>query len=625
MLGIQDLEVELEGEAGLVRAIDGMRLAIERGETFALVGESGCGKSMTALALMRLLPENGYVAAGDIHIGAGRDRVDVLGLPEALMRTVRGGRIGMIFQEPATSLNPVMRVGNQIVEAIEAHTPLRGEAARSKAIDWLRRVGIPEPERRIDEYPFRMSGGQKQRVMIAIALAAEPDFLIADEPTTALDVTIQAQILDLLKDLQREKRMGMLLITHDLAVVSGMAHRVALMYAGQIIEVAPAAEFFAAPRHPYARALLRALPGAGRRDAPLEAIAGTVPPLTQAFAGCRFAPRCAQVMPRCSVQVPLLQDLTPRHQVRCWLYAVDAAVQPSAPAQQVQSPAVIDLSAAPRVSQEASASTPLLAVQDLRVRFPVRGGIFQRVKGHFDAVGGVSFDVRHGETLALVGESGCGKTTTGKAIVQLLRHIAVTQGQACLDGRNLFEMQGEELQRARRRVQIIFQDPFASLNPRMRVFDILEEGLAALQPDLDATQRRLRLERLTDQVGLRRDALLRWPHEFSGGQRQRIAIARALAVEPELIICDEPTSALDVSVQAQILNLLRDLQRELGVSYLFITHNIGVVEYIADRVAVMKAGLIEEQGSCADVLNRPLAAYTRGLLAAVPRLQVGQA
>ena len=280
MLTIQNLQVELESEAGLVRAIDGMRLSIERGETFALVGESGCGKSMTALALMRLLPEAGYVAAGDIHIGHGADALDVLALPEAQMRAVRGGRIGMIFQEPSTSLNPVMKVGQQIVEAIEAHTPLRGAAARAKAIDWLKRVGIPEPERRIDEYPFRMSGGQKQRVMIAIALAAEPDFLIADEPTTALDVTIQAQILELLKGLQREHRMGLLLITHDLAVVSGMAHRVALMYAGQIIEVAPAAEFFAAPKHPYARALLRALPGGDRRGGPLEAIAGTVPPLS---------------------------------------------------------------------------------------------------------------------------------------------------------------------------------------------------------------------------------------------------------------------------------------------------------------------------------------------------------
>ncbi len=621
MLNIDDLQVELESEAGLVRAIDGMRLAIERGETFALVGESGCGKSMTALALMRLLPEAGYVAGGDIHIGAGPDAVDVLALPESQMRAVRGGRIGMIFQEPSTSLNPVMQVGRQIVEAIEAHTPLRGAAARAKAIDWLRRVGIPEPERRFDDYPFRMSGGQKQRVMIAIALAAEPDFLIADEPTTALDVTIQAQILDLLKDLQQEHRMGLLLITHDLAVVSGMAHRVALMYAGQIIEVAPADEFFAAPKHPYARALLRALPGGDRRSGPLEAIAGTVPPLSQSFAGCRFAPRCAAVMAHCAGTRPELLDVAPRHSVRCLLYAPDAPAQAAAPRSGAAPAVVVAAAPATAATVAAAAGAPLLDVQDLRVRFPIRGGLMQRVTGHFDAVGGVSFQVRQGQTLALVGESGCGKTTTGKAIVQLLRRVATVQGQALLDGHNLLEMQGAELQAARRQVQIIFQDPFASLNPRMRVAEILDEGLAALQPDLDANERRARIERLTDQVGLRRDALARYPHEFSGGQRQRIAIARALAVQPRLIVCDEPTSALDVSVQAQILNLLRELQRELGVSYLFITHNIGVVEYVADFVAVMRAGKIEEQGACAEVLARPTREYTRTLLAAVPRLR----
>jgi peptide/nickel transport system ATP-binding protein len=618
MLTIDNLQVEIDAEAGLVRAIDGMKLAIERGETFALVGESGCGKSMTALALMRLLPEAGYVAGGDIHIGSGKTQVDVLALAESQMRAVRGGRIGMIFQEPSTSLNPVMKVGQQIVEAIEAHTSLRGDAARAKAIDWLKRVGIPEPERRIDEYPFRMSGGQKQRVMIAIALAAEPDFLIADEPTTALDVTIQAQILDLLKDLQREKRMGMLLITHDLAVVSGMAQRVALMYAGQIIEVAPAAEFFAAPRHPYARALLRALPGGERRDGPLEAIAGTVPPLSQRFVGCRFAPRCTQVMPHCASTLPQLDEVAPRHIVRCLLYTAGATAATLAAAPRAQAPAEHAAPGQPQAAQQG----PLLSVLDLRVRFPIRGGLLQGIKGYFDAVGGVSFEVGHGQTLALVGESGCGKTTTGKAIVQLLRRVATVEGKALLEGSNLFDLSGPALQAARRQIQIIFQDPFASLNPRMRVAEILDEGLAALQPDLAAADRLARIRRLTEQVGLRAEALSRYPHEFSGGQRQRIAIARALAVEPRLIVCDEPTSALDVSVQAQILNLLRDLQRDLGVSFLFITHNIGVVEYIADRVAVMKAGKIEEQGGCAEVLARPTRDYTRTLLAAVPRLQM---
>jgi len=619
MIAIDDLVVELDVEAGVVRAIDALALTIERGETFALVGESGCGKSMTALALMRLLPENGHVAAGHVRVGGE----DVLDLPEAAMRGVRGGRIGMIFQEPATSLNPVMKVGAQIVEAIEAHTALRGAAARARALEWLRRVGIPEPERRIDDYPFRMSGGQKQRVMIAMALAAEPDFLVADEPTTALDVTIQAQILELLKDLQREQRMGLMLITHDLAVVAGMAQRVALMYAGQIVEVAPADEFFAAPKHPYAQALLRALPGASRRDTPLEAIAGTVPPLTGRFAGCRFVERCAQAMPHCATTPPALRALDARRQVRCLLYEPGAVptrrAAASVPSHRPDA-AARDNRADAASEDRPLADAPLLDVQSLGVRFPVRSGLLQRVHGHFDAVRDVSFSIARGQTLALVGESGCGKTTTGKAIVQLLRGVAVTEGRALLDGRDVFALQGPALLAARREVQIIFQDPFASLDPRMRVFELLEEGLQSLHPALDARARRERIEAITAQVGLRRDALERHPHEFSGGQRQRIAIARALAVQPRLIVCDEPTSALDVSVQAQILNLLRELQRELGVAYLFITHNIGVVEYIADRIAVMRSGRIVEQGGCVEVLARPRHEYTQRLLAAVPRL-----
>jgi peptide/nickel transport system ATP-binding protein len=673
MIEIDQLAVELDGEAGIVRAIDGLRLTLARGETFALVGESGCGKSMTALALMRLLPENGEVSAGSVRLGAGRRALrlqeanagaepsgplELLDLPEAAMRGVRGGRIGMIFQEPATSLNPVMRVGDQIVEAIEAHTPLRGAEARAKALGWLERVGIPEPARRIDDYPFRMSGGQKQRVMIAIALAAEPDFLVADEPTTALDVTIQAQVLELLRDLQRERGMGLMLITHDLAVVAGMAHRVALMYAGQIVEVAKAAEFFAAPWHPYAQALLRALPGRAQRGEALQAIGGTVPALTQVFTGCRFAPRCSLAHVACSEAPPVLRQAGTGHDVRCVLVGkgeqIGGAGGPHrSPFPQAgegassagRAQAVLPLppagegwdEGAPRAQPLLS---PLLQVEALTVRFVVRGGLLQRVRGHFDAVRDVSFGIARGQTLALVGESGCGKTTTGKAIVQLLRGQAEVRGRVLLAaapaqgqgaeglagaaraeaGQDLLTLQGEALQAARRRVQIIFQDPFASLNPRLRVAELLEEGLVALRPELDEAQRRRRITGLTERVGLRADALERYPHEFSGGQRQRIAIARALAVQPELIVCDEPTSALDVSVQAQILNLLAELQRELGVSYLFITHNIAVVEFLADRVAVMQGGRIVEQGACLEVLAQPAHAYTRQLLAAVPRL-----
>ena len=606
MLEIEQLSVELDAEAGLVRAIDGLTLTLRRGETLALVGESGCGKSMTALALMRLLPVNGRILSGAVRL----DGQDLLDLPEHRMRALRGGRLAMIFQEPATSLNPVMRVGDQLVEAIEAHTPLRGAAARAKALDWLTRVGIPSPERRLGDYPFQLSGGQKQRVMIAIALAAEPDYLIADEPTTALDVTIQAQILDLIRDLQRERQLGVLLITHDLAVVSGMAHRVALMYAGQIVEQAPAAQFFAAPRHPYARLLLQALPDAQRRDQLLAAIAGTVPPLWLRFEGCRFEARCDRAMTHCASQPPQLADAAPDHGVRCLIYSQPGAVRP----REVVEPRPVQ----PGGSVDAS---PLLVVRDLRVRYALKTPWFSSGPRHFDAVAGVSYQLQAGRTLALVGESGCGKTTSGKAIVQLLRHQAQVSGQVLLDGQDLFQLHGAELVRARRELQIIFQDPFASLNPRMRVAEVLEEGLLALRPDLDAAARRARLHELVDQVGLRRDALQRWPHEFSGGQRQRIAIARALAVEPRVIVCDEPTSALDVSVQAQILNLLRELQRSRGLAYLFITHNIGVVEYIADEVAVMQAGRIVEQGACDALLSAPREAYTRELLAAVPRLR----
>jgi len=620
MLKTNDLRVALDSDSGLVKAIDGLALAIERGETFALVGESGCGKSMTALALIRLLPENGRITSGDVFL----EQIDILALPESEMRSIRGGRIGMIFQEPATSLNPVMRVGDQIVEAIEAHTELRGEAARASAIEWLGRVGIPEPERRIDDYPFRMSGGQKQRVMIAMTLAAKPDFLIADEPTTALDVTIQAQILDLLQTLQREQGLGLLLITHDLAVVSGMAHRVALMYAGQIVEVAPAHEFFAAPKHPYATLLLHALPEATKRGAALAAIAGSVPPMTVTFEGCRFAPRCDRAMARCATTLPELTQHGPAA-VRCRLYSNAGQAEPHPsplpPGRERESttPSPPAMGEGPVVRGPATV-VPLLDIQNLCVRFPIRKGLLQRTHRYFDAVDGVSFKIDAGKTLALVGESGCGKTTIGKAIVQLLRRLAVIEGRALFEGHDLIRLDGDALVDARRSIQIIFQDPFASLNPRMRVADILEEGLIALRPELDAIARRERVAAIVEQVGLRRDALDRFPHEFSGGQRQRIAIARALAVQPKLIVCDEPTSALDVSVQAQILNLLEELQRTLGVSYLFITHNIGVVEYLADDVAVMRAGRLVEVGAAEKVLGSPSHEYTRTLLAAVPRL-----
>jgi peptide/nickel transport system ATP-binding protein len=605
MLHIEDLTTDIDVDDGVVRAVDGLALTIERGETFALVGESGCGKSMTALSILRLLPDAGRVSAGRVNV----DAVDITQLPESRMRDFRGRRISIIFQEPATSLNPVMTVGRQITEVIERHTATRGAAARAKAIEWLKRVGIPEPERRVDDYPFQMSGGQKQRVMIAVALAAEPDIVIADEPTTALDVTIQAQILDLLAELQRSQKMAMLLITHDLAIVKKMAHRVALMYAGQVVEVADASEFFARPLHPYAASLFESLPDASRRGRLLASIPGTVPPLTTHFVGCRFADRCPFVMASCRVDPLRLTVQGPAHQVRCRLYE---GQRPGIPVRQ----AVASAALAP---DEAAGDT-VLEVRDYRVWFPIRKGLLKRTVGHVKAVDGVSFKVAAGRTLALVGESGSGKTTVGKAVLQLLRDTAQISGEALLDGRPLQQLRGDELRTARRAAQIVFQDPFASLNPRMRVNEILEEGVVALRPELDAAARRQRIEHLLERVGLRADALTRYPHEFSGGQRQRIAIARALAVEPRLIVADEPTSALDVSVQAQILNLLKELQRELRVAYLFITHNFGVVEYLAHEIAVMKDGRIVEAGPAEQVLGNPATAYTRQLLAAVPRI-----
>jgi peptide/nickel transport system ATP-binding protein len=611
VLEVRDLHTVLDTDAGLARAVEAVSLTIERGETFALVGESGCGKSMTALSLLRLLPDNGRVVQGAVTLGA----VDLTQLPESQMRDQRGRRIGIIFQEPATSLNPLLRVGDQIVEVIERHTPIRGAAARARAIDWLRRVGLPEPERRIDSYPFQMSGGQKQRVMIAIALAAEPDVLIADEPTTALDVTIQKQILDLLAKLQRTQGMALLLITHDLAIVSQMAHRVALMYAGQIVEVAPRERFFGRALHPYAQLLFDALPDRAHRDRPLAAIGGTVPALTQVFAGCRFVERCPRAFEACRSTPPELMAQADGHSVRCLLYSHRAAAAPvfeekreTASSQRTASPS------------SAGPGTTLLSIRDYKVHFPIRAGLLKRVIGYVKAVDGVSFSLHPGKTLALVGESGCGKTTIGKAVLQLLRGLAHIEGSAQLDGVALDQLHGEALRAVRRKALIIFQDPFASLNPRMRVAEILEEGVAALRPDVDASSRKARVAALIDRVGLRRDALARYPHEFSGGQRQRLAIARALAVEPQLIVCDEPTSALDVSVQAQILNLLAELQRDLGLAYLFITHNFGVVEYLAHQIAVMREGLIVESGLAEDVLTRPQHEYTRTLLAAVPRL-----
>jgi len=588
LLEVRDLVTEIGG----ARVVDGVSFQVTAGETYALLGESGCGKSMTALSLMRLLPDGGRVVSGTVEL----DGTKLFSLPERAMRQVRGGRMAMIFQEPMLALNPVIRVGEQIGEALALHRNLSGAAAREAALGLLDAVGVPDAARRLDSYPFELSGGLRQRMMIAMALAGQPELLIADEPTTALDVTMQAQVLDVLRTLRRERRMGMLLITHDLGVVAQNADRVGLMYAGELLEEGTRAAFFAAPQHPYSRMLFEALPrpGDGGR---LATIPGQVPRLDTAFTGCRFAPRCPYVVARCRVESPGWQTLGDQR-VRCHRAG-------ELPATGVRAPAARRAPAPP--------AAPLLQVDDLKVHFPIRRGLLQRTVGHLRAVDGVSLVIEAGRTLALVGESGCGKTTVGKAMLHLIEPSA---GRITLAGE---PVTAARLDRLRRQAQMVFQDPFGSLNPRMRVADILLEGMEALHVG-DAGQRGAAVARLLQQVGLPDDAGGRYPHAFSGGQRQRIAIARALAVSPQLVICDEPTSALDVSVQAQILNLLKDLQGELGLAYLFITHNLAVVEYLAHRVAVMYLGRVVESGPAAQVLRAPRHPYTQALVAAVPRV-----
>ncbi len=608
VLRVENLKTFFGDGTRTVRAVDDVSFELRKGETFALLGESGCGKSMTSLSIMRLIPQPaGRIAGGSVRIN-GRD---LLALPESEMRNIRGGRVAMIFQEPMTSLNPVMTVGDQIAESVWRHKNLSGDAARQRVIELLKSVGIPDPRRRYDEYPHQLSGGMKQRIMIAMALAGDPEVLIADEPTTALDVTIQAQVLDVLRGLQKQRGMAVLLITHDLGVVSEMADRVAVMYAGEIVEVADRKTFFASPRHPYTKKLFDSVPTLTKRDRRLAVIPGSVPSLAQEFASCRFASRCEFAWDACRERAPRWIEQAGGHGVRCHLYDADVR-KPDLRGAEVAGER--DAAAAPR----ADVGAPLLQVDALRVFFPIQKGLLQRVVGHVRAVDGVSFAIASGRTLALVGESGCGKTTVAKGILRLLEP---TDGGVRFDGVDVLALEKEPLRARRRDMQIIFQDPFSSMNPRMMVRHIIEEGMLAQNIGTSAADREQRIDRLLTQVGLAPEAKHRYPHEFSGGQRQRICIARALAVEPKLIICDEPTSALDVSVQAQILNLLKSLQDTMGLAYFFITHNISVVEYLAHDVAVMYLGRVVERGRVDEVLRAPRHPYTRALLSAVPKIE----
>lgn len=595
ILRVQDLRVCI-GSKNPVAAVDGVSFSIGAGECFALVGESGCGKSLTALSLMRLLPEG-------LGIGCGRvllKGLDLLRITEGEMQQVRGARIAMIFQEPATSLNPVMTVGEQIVEAVRLHESIGKAEARRRALQWLERAGLDDPEKCMSAFAHELSGGQKQRVMIAMALACNPDVVIADEPTTALDVTRQAQILDLLKSLQKERGIALLLITHDLALVRRYADRVGLMYAGQIVEQSDVRSFFAEPCHPYAQLLLGAVPSEEKSGRRLAGIVGAVPELSDMPQGCRFAPRCPLAVKACSKGVPVMRSIAKERCVRC-----------------INAKPLAEVDGKVELRPNPVAGT-VLKLKDVTVAYGVRGGFFSSKKT-FEAVHGASLELARGKTLALVGESGSGKTTLGKAVLGLLENATVT-GDVEILGESALDTAGRFKRSLRSCAQIVFQDPFASLDPRMSVGELVSEGILSLRPGVSRKEARAEVLRLLDRVGLPESAAGRLAHEFSGGQRQRIAIARALAVNPKLMVCDEPTSALDVSVQAQILNLLREIQADDGVSYLFITHNFAVVEFMADEVAVMRKGRIVESGKADDVLKNPQHPYTQTLLAAVPRL-----
>ncbi len=603
LLKISNLSVSIGSGDHLIHAVDGLSLEIPEGKTFALVGESGCGKSISAHTLTRLLPDQANIYEDSQIIV---DDYDIFSMSEKGMRKLRKQSIGMIFQDPMAALNPVMTIEQQMLEAISGRKGLSHKELQHQLISALDSVRISDPIRILKAYPHELSGGMKQRVMIALNLAKEPTLLIADEPTTALDVTTQAVILQIIKDLQLKNKMTLLLITHDLGVVAQMADWVGVMYAGHIIEKSSAKDFFKGPKHPYSQKLLAALPENATKGRPLSVIEGAVPRLSQRQLLCRFRERCHNKVAICDTEKPFSFEVPGYGEVRCHGYdlSLDEHQRP-----------IVKLPALPDFDEgyETPDAKPVLVVKDLKVHFPIKKGFFKKTIGHIKAVDGISLKLDMGETLALVGESGCGKTTAGKAVLSLIEG----EGQVVYWGKDIHGMSERHLRKVRGDLQFVFQDPNASMDPKMRIGQILEEGMVALKIGGSAKERDERVDNLLSQVGLSSDMKYRYPHEFSGGQRQRIAIARALAVNPKLIICDEPTSALDVSVQAQILNLLQTLKLEYEISYLFITHNIGVVSYIADTVAVMYLGRIVESGPASVVLKDPKHPYTQLLLSSV--------
>ncbi|MFZ9761188.1 MAG: ABC transporter ATP-binding protein [Candidatus Kapaibacteriota bacterium] len=580
LLEVKDLVTEFRSEDRVHQAVRSISFTVNRGKTLGIVGESGSGKSVTSLSVMRLIPNPpGRIASGSIlfHEDDG-STTELLTLPEETMRTYRGNRISMIFQEPMTSLNPVFKCGDQIMEAIMLHEQVNKEVARGRALQLMKEVQLPRPEAMMDQYPHQLSGGQKQRVMIAMAMSCNPALLIADEPTTALDVTVQATILDLMNDLQKKHNMGMMFITHDLGVIKDIADDIIVMYKGKIVEQGSVQEIFENPQHPYTKGLLACRP---RMDKKLHIL-------------------------------PTVRDFMDE--------TADGIITPKALAQEsidnVIEHNVISREAIAKRNQELSAQKPILSVNNLQVHFPIRsGGVFGQTKGFVKAVDDISFDVYPGETLGLVGESGCGKTTTGRAILRL---VEPTGGTIEFDGKDIRSLSKSALKSLRKDFQIIFQDPYSSLNPRLSVGSAIMEVLKVHNVMDNDKQRREYIHYLLDKVNLEPHHYGNYPHEFSGGQRQRICIARALALKPSFLICDESVSALDVSVQAQVLNLLVNLREEFKLTYIFISHDLSVVKFISDRIAVMNAGKIIELGSAQEIYESPKNDYTRRLIESIP-------
>jgi peptide/nickel transport system ATP-binding protein len=599
ILDIKGLKTHIQLTSSVVRAVDGIDLHIDAGETLGVVGESGCGKSMTGLSIMGLLPPGGRVVEGSLMF----DDRDLTTLSQAEYRKIRGNDIAMVFQDSSTALNPTKSIGYQVAEPLRLHRGLDQQAALDRAVEVLDLVGIPQPRERVDDYPHQLSGGLRQRVLIAMALACDPKVLIADEPTTALDVTIQAQILQLLDRLKRELGMAILLITHDMGVVAGRADRINVMYAGQMVEATNTRELFDGMRHPYTQALLASIPQLDQDTRePLFSIPGLPPDLVDPPTGCRFAPRCRLAQDDCREADPPLEGPV-QHSYRCF-HPVDGPLPKRPASAEAEKQKVLAL----------LEGSPLLEITDVVREFPVGSQLTPWRRDTVKAVSGVSITVHTGETYGLVGESGCGKTTLGRMIVALEKTDA---GAVRLEGDDVGSMSSRKLRRRRRDLQMMFQDPYASLDPRMRVGTILAEPLV-IQGIGNRDARRARVAEMLSAVGLPVSSVERFPHEFSGGQRQRVGLARALMLNPSVVVADEPVSALDVSIRSQVLNLMKRLQAEHGLTFIVISHDLTVVKYLADRIGVMYLGRLVETGSGDDIYNRPAHPYTAGLLAAVP-------